>query len=118
MKYLALFSLFLLLSCGDDVDDQAPCDGPEVAGLKVIVTDAITSNVLTDGVSVQVQEGAFTGNLTAVDGYFLGLYDQQGSYTLTVSKAGYQTYTEDNVAVFKPGCHSLTTNRAVALQPE
>ena len=118
MKYLALFSLFFLLSCGDDVDDQAPCDGPEVAGLKVIVTDAVNSNALTAGVSVQVQEGAFTGNLTESEGYFVGLYDQQGSYTLTVSKAGYQTYTEENVAVFKPGCHSLTTNRAVALQPE
>lgn len=118
MKYLAILSLFVLFSCGDDADDNAPCTGPEVAGLDVVVTDAVTTNVLTDGVTVNVVEGSFETNLTAVDGHFLGLYDQQGSYTLTVSKAGYQTYTEDNVAVFKPGCHSLTTNRAVALQPE
>lgn len=117
MKYLALLSLFVLFSCGEDADDEAPCTGQEVIGLDVVVTDAVSGDVLTTGVTVHVMEGAFEANLVESGGHFVGLYDQQGSYTLTVSKSGYETYSEDNVAVFKPGCHSLTTNRAVLLQP-
>ena len=126
MRYLALRSLFILfcfassltfVSCGEDFDDDAPCTGAEVVGLDVVVTDAVSGDVLTTGVTVHVVEGAFEADLAESGGHFIGLYDQQGSYTLTVSKSGYNTYTEDAVAVFKPGCHSLTTNRAVALQP-
>jgi len=117
MKYLALLSVFLLLSCADDKDDNAPCSGPEVAGIDVFVRDAVTNDVLTNGVTVNVSAGAFSADLTESDSHFLGLYDQQGSYTLTVSKAGYQTYTEEQVGVFKPGCHSITTARTVNLQP-
>jgi hypothetical protein len=120
------FSLFLLIcfassltlvSCGDDMDDSLPCSGPEVAGLSVLVTDAVSGEVLTFGVTVNVTEGAFSTDLIESSGHFVGLYDQEGGFTLTVTKSGYQTYIEDNVPVFKPGCHSLTTNRAVALQP-
>jgi hypothetical protein len=122
MKYLARLSLFLLvcatsLSCGDDNDDNAPCTGPEVAGLDVLVTDAVTSEVLTFGVTVNATEGGFSTDLPESGGHFIGLYDQEGAYTLTVTKSGYQTYVENNVAVFKPGCHSITTTRSVALQP-
>ena len=108
--------LLLLLSC-DDRDDNFPCTGPEVIGLDVVVKDAITSEVLTFGVVVTVAEGGFQGELVESDGHFIGLYDQEGSYQLTVTKSGYQTYIEDNVNVFKPGCHSLTTTRIVNLQP-
>ncbi len=117
MRYFALISLFVLFSCGDDFDDDAPCLGPEVIGLDVVVTDAVSGSVLTTGVTVNVTQGAFQADLAESDGHFIGLHDQQGSYTLTVTKSGYSTYIEDNVAVFKPGCHSLTTNRAVQLQP-
>jgi hypothetical protein len=117
MRYLALLSLFLLFSCGDDLDDNAPCTGPEVAGLDVVVTDNLTGEPLISGVTVNVSAGGFSTDLIETDGHFIGMYDQEGGYTLTVTKSGYQTYTEDNVPIFKPGCHSLTTNRAVALQP-
>jgi hypothetical protein len=73
--------------------------------------------VLVDGVTASVSAGAFNADLVESDGHFLGLYDQQGSYTLTVSKAGYQTYTENQVGVYRPGCHSITTARTVNLQP-
>src|SRR6476660_10260262 len=115
MKYFALLSLFFLFSCGDDIDDNTPCSGPVVAGLDVVVTDAVTSEVLTSGVTVNVAEADFSMDLPLNGDHFIGLYDYEGIYTMTVSKSGYQTYTEDNVQVVKPGCHSLTTMRAVAL---
>ena len=117
MRYIALLSLFVLFSCGDDFDDDMPCTGPEVAGLDVVVTDSATGTSLTTGVTVSVTQSGFQADLPESGGHFLGLYDQEGSFTLTVTKAGYQTFTEDNVPVFKPGCHSVTTHRAVALQP-
>ncbi len=117
MKYLALFSLFFLLSCGDDLDDNTPCSGAEVAGIDVVVTDAVTDEVLTFGVVVNVTEGAFSSDLPQNEGHFIGLYDQEGTFTLTVTKSGYQTFTEEGVLVLKPGCHSLTTTRNVALTP-
>jgi len=115
--FLICFTTFAFTSCADDVDDNLPCTGPEVAGLDVVVKDAVTDDVLTTGVTVKVVQGGFQADLTEVDGHFIGLYDQQGAYDLTVIKSGYQTYTEEDVLVFKPGCHSITTTRNVALQP-
>lgn len=116
MKYFCLFALLFLFSC-DDKDDNVPCSGPEVIGLDVVVKDAVTAEVLTFGVVVEVTEGSFTAELTESGGHFIGLYDQEGVYELTVTKSGYQTYTESSVYVVKPGCHSVTTNRTVNLQP-
>ena len=117
MRYLPLLSLFFLFSCGDDIDDRSPCTGAPVAGLDVAVLDASTDAQLTAGVTVHVVSGAFNADLVLNSGHFVGLYDQQGSYELTVSKAGYQTYTEQAVIVSKPGCHSVTTTRTISLQP-
>lgn len=116
-KYFCLFAFLLLFSC-DDKDDNVPCSGPEVNGLDVVVKDATTDEILTFGVVVEVSEGSFTTELIESGGHFVGLPDQEGVFELTVTKSGYQTHTESNVFVTKPGCHSVTTNRIVNLQPE
>lgn len=116
-KYLCLFAFLSLLSC-DDRDDNVPCSGAEVNGLDVVVKDAVTSEILIFGVVVEVTEGSFTTELIESDGHFVGLPDQEGVYEITVTKSGYQTHTENSVYVVKPGCHSVTTNLTVNLQPE
>lgn len=116
-RYFCLIALLFLFSC-DDNDDNIPCSGPEVNGLDVVVKDAVTSEILTFGVVVEATEGSFTTELIESGGHFTGLPDQEGIFGLTVTKSGYQTYTENNVFVVKPGCHSVTTNRIVNLQPE
>ncbi len=118
-KYLVLLSVFFLLSsCSEDKDDNFPCTGPPVAGIKVLVKDAVTSDVLTDGVTVVATDGDFSETLVQSGNYFIGVYDRQSNYTVTVTKTGYQNYVSGPVSVFKPGCHALVTDVAVNLQPE
>jgi hypothetical protein len=116
-KYLALAILFLCLSC-DDQDDNFPCSGPSVAGLQVLVRNDITDEILTAGVTVVAADQQFEETLVLANDYFLGAYDRQANFILTVTKAGYQTYTSGNIAVYKPGCHSVTTQVTVDLVPE
>jgi hypothetical protein len=119
MKYIALLFLFVAISsCSDDKDDNAPCTGPGVAGLRILVKDAVTNASITSDVTVVATDGDFEEVLTLSAPYFIGVYDRQANYTVTVTKAGYQTYTEDAISVFVPGCHAVVTDHTVLLQPE
>jgi hypothetical protein len=119
MKYITMLFLFVALSsCSDDKDDNAPCTGSPVAGLRVLVKDAVTSAQITSDVSVVATDGDFEEVLTLSAPYFIGVYDRQANYTVTVTKTGYQTYSEDAISVFVPGCHAVVTDHIVLLQPE
>lgn len=110
-----------LLATTCDEDDDIYCTQEAKAGLNVTVKDAATNEILSEGVTVVAQDGnytetleAFTGDATTV---FIGAWERQGTYIVTVSKQGYQTFTSSAIQVTADECHVIPQLLNVALQP-
>jgi len=120
MKKLFLFVLcspFLLASTCDDDDDQIVCTQQFVYGLNVVVLDASTGNPLVEGVTVEATDGSYHETLELIPGLeylFAGAGERVGTYTITITKEGFQTYISPQIVVTANVCHvnpqSLTVN--------
>lgn len=118
--------IFLLLACtpfllATTCEDDINCTQEARAGLNITVKDAVTDEFLTSGVTVIAQDGSYTETLenfpndeTAL---FVGAWERAGSYTVTVSKEGYQTYTSEIIVVTADICHVIPQQITVDLQP-
>ena len=120
--------IFLLLACTPfllamtcDEDDEVICTQEAKAGLNITVKDAVTNEFLSSGVTVIAQDGSYTETLEAFPQsdipVFIGAFERVGTYTFTVSKEGYQTYTSELVILTADICHVIPQNFVVSLQP-
>jgi hypothetical protein len=120
--------IFLLLACTPfllattcDDDDQIFCTQEAKAGLNITVKDAVTDEVLSTGVEVIAQDGTYTETLEQFPNndiaVFIGAWERVGTYTVTVSKEGYQTYTSELIVVTADVCHVIPQLITVNLQP-
>ena len=123
MKKLFLFALFLPLlmisSCESDDDDQIVCTQQFVYGLNVVVLDATSGQPLVEGVLVKAVEGPYQETLELIPGLeysFAGAGERVGTYVITVTKAGYQTYASIPVIVTRDVCHVIPQSLTVNLQ--
>jgi hypothetical protein len=122
MKKLLLLLCFVPMlmatTCEDDDDNlKSPCTDGLVYGLNVTVKDAATGAVLTDGVEVVAADGASEENLELLTSatVFSGAPENPGSYVITVTKAGYQTYVTQPVVVTSDACHVIPKNITIEL---
>jgi hypothetical protein len=123
MKKILLFLSIIAISCNsndDNADNPTNCTEEFVYGLNVNVKDAATDAVLQEGVLVKAVDGSYVETLETVESIptFLGAGERAGSYVITVSKDGYQTFTSPVVTVKADICHVLTETLNVELQPE
>jgi hypothetical protein len=121
MKKLLLFALFAAaVSCSDDDNNNdVICTEEARAGLNVTVKDAETNQMLGEGVTVVAKDGAYTETLQFLDApaQFVGAWERAGTYTLTVTAQGYETYTSQPIAVGEDECHVISEIITVQLQP-
>jgi len=120
MKKLFLFFLFstvFFISSCEDNDDQIFCTDQFVYGLNVIVLDASTGNPIFQDIEVKAVDGMYQEILQLVPGLeyaFVGAGERAGNYVVTITKAGYQTYTSAPIVLTRDECHvipqSLTVN--------
>lgn len=119
---LLLFCLsFIFLSSCDDSDDnnQIVCTLEAKAGLNVTVSLDAMSSITSDGVTVIATDGVYQEALNVInpiDPIFIGAFERQGTYVITVSKDGYQTYTSTPVTVTADVCHVIPQQVHVVLQ--
>lgn len=118
--YIILCSVIIInTSCDSEMDTN--CTLESVAGLKVIVKDAITNDVLYVDTIVIAQDGDYTETLVGLEVIdevaFLGAWERAGLYQITVSKEGYQTYTTEPIIVSRDECHVITQNIIIHLIP-
>lgn len=122
MKKILLFLSIIAVSCSSNDNDNNPtnCTEEFVYGLNVNVKDAATNATLQEGVLVVAVDGSYSETLELVESIptFIGAGERPGNYVITVSKAGYQTFTSPVIAVDANECHVLTETVTVALQPE
>lgn len=116
---LACMPFLLATTCDDD--DQIVCTQEAKAGLNITVKDAVTNEILSSGVTVTAQDGTYSETLEVFIGddstVFIGAWERQGTYIVTVSKEGYQTFTSSPIQVFADECHVIPQLLNVALQP-
>jgi hypothetical protein len=118
---LLLVPLTLLLSTGCDKNDQNQivCTQQFVYGLNIIVLDATTGNPIFQDIEVKAVDGTYQEILELVPGLeyaFAGAGERIGSYTITVTKAGYQTYTSAPIMVTRDLCHVIPQSLTINLQ--
>ena len=110
---------FLLASTCDNDDDQIYCTQEFVYGLNVTVLDSQTNQPLVEGVVVSATDGAYQENLMLIPGLeysFAGAGERPGTYVVTVTKSGYQTYTSPPITVTANVCHVIPQSLTVNLQ--
>jgi len=120
MKKLLLFVLctpFLLASTCESEDSPINCTQEVVDGLHITVLDATTAQPLLENITVKATEGSYEETLELIPGleYFAGAGERSGTYTVTVTKAGYQTYTSAPIIVTRDVCHVITQSLTVNL---
>lgn len=122
MKKLLLLFMFaplLMASTCENDDNQIVCTQQFVYGLNVVVLDATSGQPLVEGIQVTATDGSYQETLELMPGLeysFAGAGERAGTYTVTVSKDGYQTYTSSPIIVTRDVCHVITQSLTVNLQ--
>lgn len=116
---VCILPLFTASHCNND-DDQVNCTTEARAGLNITVKDAVTSAVITEEVTVVASEGAYEETLenTTGSGIFSGAWERSGTYVITISKPGYQTFTSGAVTVTEDVCHVIPQSRTFQITPQ
>jgi hypothetical protein len=116
---LLCFAPLLMASTCESDDDQIFCTQEVVDGLRVTVLDATSGQPLTEGVTVGAAEGTYQETLELLPGLenlFAGAGERSGTYTVTITKDGYQTYISPPIVVTRDVCHVITQSLTVNLQ--
>ena len=114
-----LFSTFLVTTSCEDADDQIVCTTQFVYGLNVIVLDASTGNPIFQDIEVKAVDGTYQEILELVPGLeyaFVGAGERAGTYVVTITKAGYQTYTSAPIILTRNECRVIPQSLTVNLQ--
>ncbi len=105
-----LTPLLMATTCDSD-DNQIVCTQEVKAGLAVTVSLGSYSSIVSEGVTVTANDGDYSETLSVIDSadrMFFGAWERPGTYILTVSKEGYQTYTSAPITVDADQCHVIT----------
>jgi hypothetical protein len=115
-----LFYLVLLLTltaCPQKDDDTINCTEIFVSGLTIQVKDLSTNNIITEGITVLIEDGDYNEELAFVSDTFFGAGERPGNYTITVSGEGYMTAVVGPIEVLSDECHVITQSLEIALMP-
>jgi hypothetical protein len=99
--------LVLGCSAGSGPTDGIVCTQEARAGITVDVRDSVTNALAGQGVRIVAREGAFADTVTSAtfDGPFGLVFERAGTYTLSVDRPGYQSWSKAAVEVTKGTCH-------------
>jgi hypothetical protein len=121
MKSLLIICLFIFLSCTSNKIDDIPCTEEARAGLNITVKNAVTNQILGEGITVKATDGNYTETLelfNANNPVFSGAWERAGTYIVTVSDDGYVTFVSESITVTSDECHVIPQQLQVTLQPE
>jgi len=100
-------SLSLAAACNNVTNggDRA-CTLEARAGINVTVVDDATGAAITNGSGV-AREGTFVEQLQSFGGQLGGAYEREGTYDVSVTAPGYQTWLREDVTVGADECHVI-----------
>jgi hypothetical protein len=108
----------VLGTCGPScADDLVPCTRNIVTGLVVAVVNSTGTRIC--GATVVASGSGHTETLvesgTSVDCSYAGLAERAGTFTITVSKAGYQTEVVSDLSIEEDQCHVIPQSITVTI---
>ena len=121
MKQVFLCGMLLFLSCTSTKTDGIPCTQEARAGLNITVKDAVTNQLLGDGITVKATDGSYMETLeffNANEPVFSGAWEREGDYIISVSGIGYVTFVSEIITVIADECHVIPQQLQIILQPE
>jgi hypothetical protein len=122
-KGLVLLLFFTLISCNETGNSQDVfCTTEAKAGLNIAVylIESSSSIPISEGVTVVATDGNYSETLQFYDPQnpiFSGAYERPGTYIITVTKPGRQTYISQPIQVMSDICHVIPRNINVLLLP-
>lgn len=109
---LAAVGVLLLAGCGDLFGPEA-CTLEAQRALEIDVRDSETTSAVEEPTIRVSKDGRDEQVLPSGDGKFV-VWGGEGTYTVTVSSPGYDTWTEE-IRVGRDGCRILTRRITVEL---
>ena len=113
-----------LLTTSCMAPNDVVCTENLVYGLSVTVRDSVTGVPAGRQATAVAQDGSYTETLQFLGAFsptdsltFFGVAERAGTYQITVTKAGYQTWTRGGVQVLADVCHVHPAAVEVRLQP-
>jgi len=123
MKKLILIVFVVCVACSLDeqeTSDPVFCTLEARPGLKITVNNATNNDMLeVSKIRVVAKDGDYTETLSnnPETNVFFGAYERTGTYTITVSGEGYQTFISTTpIVVDKDICHVITESREITLK--
>jgi hypothetical protein len=117
---MLLAGVLAMAGCGSTPTGTMSCTLEARAGVSVDVRDSISNALVGRGSSVVVREGSAVidsaYNTGVSDGPYPLVYERTGTFTVTVTKAGYQPWSKAGVQVVSEGCHVGLTSVTARLQ--
>lgn len=91
----------------DGVTDGTACTLEARAGVTVDIRDSISNADVSSGARIIAKDGVYADTVNSGGaGFPVGLaYERSGTYTVTVEKNGYRTWSQGGVVVTKDQCH-------------
>ena len=114
-KAMLLVSGAALTGC---VTEPFACTDEMRPGILVDIRDSVTSEFLASGARSIARDGEFADTVPAqITGFPHSLaHERPGTYTLTVERANYATWTRTGVVVTDGRCHVNTVSIIARLQ--
>lgn len=85
------------------------CTMQAVPALVVDAVDSATGSPARRGATIVVRSATFADSASATDDQPIGLaHEKAGTYTVTVTKPGYQPWSKSGIVVGRDECHVLT----------
>ncbi len=123
---LALAGLLATACSSFGPDRQVACTMNIEPGLIVEITDAATGRALADSAQGTAQDGAYVDTLRAYESHSqmpadlfsrAGASERPGTYSVAVTRPGYQAWTTARVRVENGECHVKTVRLSAKLVP-
>ena len=108
------------VGCNACASDGRECTSIAVWSFRVHVADSSTGEQICDA-NVTASEGSMDTQLTPLgepDCIYVGVAEQLGTFTITTEKAGYRTSATTITVDQSDGCHVITKDRLVELDPQ
>ena len=104
---LLVSSLALMAACNNLTGyDNRVCTADARAGINVTVVDDATGAAIGNASGV-ARDGAYIEQLQAFNGNIFGAFEREGTYEVSVTAPGYQTWLRENVIVRADECHVI-----------
>jgi hypothetical protein len=114
--------LVLPAACSQPNGTGVVCTALFAYGLSVTVQDSVTGLPAAAGATVVARDGAYADSTSVpangANNTSVGLAGERaGTYSITVRKAAYQTWSKSGVQVTKDVCHVIPVQVTAKLQP-